>query len=375
MKKLLLSMFVFALPGLLASAQDITGTWQGTLAAGKGLRTVIKIAKNDGVLKSTFYSIDQGGQAIPVTKTTLDGSTLTLKIDSLDLVYTGKYSADANTIVGTSTQSGHELALTLTRATPETAWAIPEPPPKIPPMVKDADPSFEVATIKPTAPDAQGKFIRIQQRHFTTLNMSLGELISWAYGVHAKQVVGGPDWLDKDHFDISAQPDAEGMPSSEQWKSMVRKLLVERFGLKFHSDKRELAVYALVVAKDGPKIKKSDGDPNGGPSMFFRGPGMLPITNATMAEFAGLLQEVVLDRPVLDKTELTGKWTFVLKWMPSDSEFGGMGGKMAEAMKDQPDAPPGLFTAIQEEDGLKLEPARLPVDVMVVDHVEKPTAN
>ena len=109
--------------------------------------------------------------------------------------------------------------------------------------------------------------------------------------------------------------------------------------------------------------------------MFFRGPGMLPITNATMAEFAGLLQEVVLDRPVLDKTELTGKWTFVLKWMPSDSEFGGMGGKMAEAMKDQPDAPPGLFTAIQEEDGLKLEPARLPVDVMVVDHVEKPTAN
>jgi uncharacterized protein (TIGR03435 family) len=108
--------------------------------------------------------------------------------------------------------------------------------------------------------------------------------------------------------------------------------------------------------------------------MFFRGLGVLPASNATMQDFAGLLQSAVLDRPVVDQTGLTGRWDFTLSWTPDESQFVGMGIKVP-APSDKPDAPPGLFTAIQEQLGLKLDSIKAPVDVLVIDHVEKPSAN
>jgi uncharacterized protein (TIGR03435 family) len=110
------------------------------------------------------------------------------------------------------------------------------------------------------------------------------------------------------------------------------------------------------------------------PGMFFRGtPGgiMLPANNATMKDFTGLLQEVVLDKPVVDQTNLKGRYDFTLKWAPDESQFGGHVPPPGEL----PDAPPSLFTAVQEQIGLKLESTKAKVDVMIIDHVEKPSAN
>lgn len=172
---------------------------------------------------------------------------------------------------------------------------------------------------------------------------------------------------------LAAQPDGEGQPNDKQWKSMVQKLLADRFQLAFHRDKKELPAYALVVAKTGPKLTKSEGDPNGLPGLFFRGLGVLPARNANMADFAGLMQSAVLDRPVVDQTGLSGRFDFELKWTPDETQFGALG--MRPAPSENPDAPPGLFTAIQQQLGLKLDSVKIPVEVFVIDRVEKPSEN
>jgi uncharacterized protein (TIGR03435 family) len=156
---------------------------------------------------------------------------------------------------------------------------------------------------------------------------------------------------------------------------MVQKLLAERFQFSIHHDKRELSIYALSVAKGGPKLAKSEGDPNGLPALFFRGKlGDLTVRNANMADFAGLMQAAVLDRPVVNQTGLEGKYDFTLNWTPDDSQFSGMGAKIPPPT-DSADAPPNLYTAIQEQIGLKLDATKAPTDVLVIDKVEKPSAN
>ena len=356
-------------------AQGIADTWQGTLHAGRDLRIVTKISKVDGGgYKAAFYSIDQGGDPIPVAKVTLDGTTVKMSVTAIGGTYEGKLSADGKTIAGTWTQGPNPLALNLERATASTEWTIPPPTPHLPPMAANADPKFEVATIKPSKPDTPGKMLRVQGRRFKTLNTTLNELISFAYGVQSKQVIGAPAWADTDKFDLDAEPDGEGAPSDKQWKSMLQKLLVERFKLTFHHDKRELSVYVLSVAKTGQKMTKSEGDPNGLPGLWFQQLGDLNVRNANMTDFVGLMQSAVLDRPVLDQTGITGRWDFTLKWTPDDSQFAGFGARIPPPA-DAANAPPNLYTAIQEQVGLKLEATKAPADVMVIDHVEKPSDN
>jgi uncharacterized protein (TIGR03435 family) len=165
------------------------------------------------------------------------------------------------------------------------------------------------------------------------------------------------------------------MPNDKQWKGMIQKLIVERYKFTFHRDKKELSVYVLSVAKTGPKLTKSEGDPNGLPGLFFRGrPGDLGVRNANMADFAGLLQGAVLDRPVVDQTGLTGRFDFTLNWTPDDSQFAGMGAKIPPPT-DGANAPPSLYTAIQEQIGLKLDATKALADVIVIDHLEKPSEN
>jgi uncharacterized protein (TIGR03435 family) len=357
------------------AAQDIAGNWQGTLHVGKDLRTVIKITKADGGgYKAVFYSIDQTGQGFPLTTITLDGNTVRYSLTAFNLKYEGKLSADGKTIAGTSTQGGNSLPLTLTRATPETEWAIPEPPPVIPPMAANANPSFEVATIKPSKLDTPGKMFRVQGRRFSTVNTTLSDIISFAYGTHPKQLVGAPAWVETDKFDIEAQPDGEGAPSDKQWKIMWQKLLTERFKLSFHRDKKELSVYVLSAAKTGPKLNKSDKDAGALPGLWFTGLGKLNVSNATMEDFAQLMQSAVLDRPVLDQTGITDRWNFTLNWTPDDSQFSSFGVKIPPPT-DTANAPPALYTAIQEQIGLKLDATKAPAEVFVVDHVEKPSEN
>jgi uncharacterized protein (TIGR03435 family) len=357
-------------------SQDIVDTWQGTLHVPQhDLRTVVKITKGDaGDLKVTLFSIDQGGGGIPANKASFQDRELRYSIDMINGSFEGKMSADGKSISGTWTQGPNPLPLVLERVTPQTAWAIPEPPPRLPPMAADADPSFEVATVKPSKPDQPGKAFLVRGAEFSTINTTLADLISFAFQVHAKQVVGGPAWMDSQKFDISAKPDTPGSPNRKQLQTMIQKLLADRFQLKFHRDKKELSAYVLSVAKGGPKMNKNTGDPNGLPGLFFQQLGVLTVRNATMGDFAQLMQSAVLDRPVVDQTALVDKFDFLLKWTPDESQFGGMGVKVPPP-SDAADAPPPLFTAIQEQIGLKLEAAKTPVEVLVLDHVEQPSGN
>lgn len=376
MKKLVL--WIIALAILQESAlfaQSLTGMWQGSLKLpNRDLRIVFKISTTDqDTLKAVMYSIDQNPQPNSANTVTAQGSAIKISIIGLG-TYEGKLSAGGNSIAGTWSQGGQQLPLTLARATPATAWTIPEPPPPPKAMAANADPSFEVATIKPSDPSRPGRLFRIRVRHFSTINTPLGALISWAYDLHPQQIVGAPAWVDSQKFDVDGKPDGEGQPSLDQWKIMMQKLMTERFQLKFHHEKKELSIYALVVAKNGPKISKSEGDPNAPPSLLFRGLGVLPARNASMEEFAQVMQMAVLPRPVVDETGLKGKYDFMLQWTPDETQFASLGG-VPRNLPEKADAPPDLFTAIQQQLGLKLEATKAMVDVLVIDKVEKPSAN
>ncbi|OFV92181.1 MAG: hypothetical protein A3G76_17000 [Acidobacteria bacterium RIFCSPLOWO2_12_FULL_65_11] len=372
-----LMMWIVALVTLapaVVHAQDVTGTWQGTLQAGRPLRLVIQISNADGGgLRAVMYSIDQGGQGAAAT-VALQGTTVRIAIAAIGGGYEGRLSADGNALTGTFTQGGMPLALNLARATSDTAWTIPAPPAPVVPMAANADPAFEVATIKPSNPDAQGKIITVRGRQVITINTTLNDLITFAYGLHARQITTGPAWLETEKYDVTGLPDTAGQPSTAQLRTMVQKLLADRFKLAFHRDKRELAVYALVVGAKGPMLTRSAGDPNGLPAMLFRGPGALPARNVTMADFASVMQAVVVDRPVVDQTGLSGRFDFTLTWTPDESQFATMGIRVPPPTADA-SAPPGLFTAIHEQLGLKFDSTRAPVDVMVVDRVERPSEN
>jgi uncharacterized protein (TIGR03435 family) len=364
-----------AQPPVANPAQGLPGTWQGTLHNGKDYRDVIKITSADGGgYKADFYLPDQSGDAIP-TKITMDGNTVKMTLPFG--TYEGKLNGDGKTITGTWSQGTSLLPLNFTRTTPETEWTIPPPTPKIPPMDENANPSFEVATIKPSAPDQKGKGFGFRAGHFVTRNTNLNDLIAFAYGLHAKQIVDAPAWFGADLYDIEAKPDAEGRPNQKQMQTMVQKLLADRFKLTFHHDKRELAVYVISVAGGGPKMTKSTSAPNDPSAFFFRALGDLTVRNQTMKDFATWMQSGVMDKPVVDQTQLTDRYDFQLKWTPDESQFGQFRGTGAVVPPptDDPKAPPSLYTAIQEQLGLKMGPAKFPDDVIVIDHVEKPTEN
>jgi uncharacterized protein (TIGR03435 family) len=379
-KKLALLMIAFAAGSANALyAQDVAGSWQGTLQGPQGgnpLRIVMQISKADGAtLKAVMYSIDQGGQPITAGAVTLQGSSLKITVPAIGGAYEGRLSGDGNSIAGTWTQ-GAPAPLNLTRATPQTAWEIPEPPPPPKPMAADANLSFEVATIKPSNPETPGQSILVGRgggNLFTTTNTTLNDLMTFAYGVHVTQILSGPSWLASERFDVMGKPEQAGIPNATQLRTMVRKLLVERFSLAFHNEKRELSAYTITVAKNGPKLAKNE---SGGilPGFGGRGPGAIGVRNTTMAEFADFLQARVLERPVVDQTGLSGRFDFTLEWRPETLQSAATGPN-APQLPPEVESRPNLFTAIQEQIGLKLEAGRVPVDVFVIDRVQKPSEN
>lgn len=373
-------------------AQTMTGTWQGALkvpqAPNGELRLVIRISTTDADgLKAEMFGIDQGAQPMQATKVTQSGSTLEIAITPIKGAYEGKLSPDGTTITGTWTQgtpafsgpAGAAKPLTLVKATPETAWTIPDPPPPPKMMDEKAKPEFEVATIKPSDPNRRGWGINVNRSGmFTTLNKNLSDLIKFAWDMHPKQVIGAPAWVDSDKFDILAKPDTPGMPGMNQMKAMVRKLLADRFNLQFHHEKRELSVYAITVAKGGEKIKKDENSTL--PLPGFGGPPQrgFNVHNATIAEFASVMQAQFMEQPVVDQTGLGDtRYTFTLKWTPDPSQNTGFGGGPPPdaAPPAEADPPPDLFSAMVQQLGLKMGTAKAPVDVMVIDKVDKPSDN
>jgi uncharacterized protein (TIGR03435 family) len=380
MKKLMVCVVALAaMFGASVRAQDVAGDWQGTLKiTGGQIRMVVKVSKEEkGVWAAKLYNADRATPPMNASSVTVDGSTFKFSADPMGAKYQGKLSADGKTIVGTWTMGGLDTPVTLARATPETAWELPAQPEAPKPMAADADPGFEVATIKPNmSGEANLRQLTMNGRNFVLQNGSLDDLIGFAYNVQKNQIVSGPDWADKDRFDIGGVPDVEGAPSVEQLRLMIRKLLADRYKLAFHHEKREMSAYVLTAEKGGQKLVAS-GSRNSLPNIGMRGtPNGLRMTlaNARVVDFTSLLQMIVLDKPVVDQTGIDGRYDLTVTFTPNGSEFNGhppRGGAAAESA----DAAPNLYEAIQQQLGLKLSAEKAQVDVIVIDHVDKPSPN
>lgn len=377
MKKFMQSIAALALlTAATLQAQDLTGNWQGTLKSTKDLRMILVITRDNANLQARLYSIDETPQPFRVSSISQQGATLKFAIDLNGTTYEGKLDAANTTITGTWTQGVTPQPLNFSRPSKETAWDIPTPPPPRIPMPADADPAFEVSTIKPNNSGILGlQALTFRGRTFITENSSLADLLMWAYSVQRKQILNAPDWIDNDRYDISATPDHEGAPSADQVRVMLRKLLADRFQLKFHHDQRELSAFVLTIAKDPPNLKPSQ--PNGnlhGVGVQLAPTGaLLFANNAPIPAFTSFLQSLVLDRPVVDHTGLTGRYDITITFTPDDSQFGGHPPvpKVAEGVEPAPN----LFNAIQQQLGLKLTAEKTQVDVLSIDQVQKPSAN
>jgi uncharacterized protein (TIGR03435 family) len=255
----------------------------------------------------------------------------------------------------------------------EEAWAIPKPPVPIRPMAADADPAFDVVTIKPSRPDATSWGTRVQGGNVSALNMTLTDLLKFVYDLHGNQFIGAPAWSTAERYDIAGKADAEGQPNADQFKVMLRKLLADRFHLAFHKEQRELPVYTVSVAKGGAKISKNDGK-NETTGVIFRGPGSVLLNDVSMDDFCKMLQTAALDRPVVNQTGFAGRYDFSLVWTPDQLQIA-IPNPNALAPGDKADVPPDLYTATQQQLGLKIDAARLRIEVLVVDEVEKPSEN
>jgi uncharacterized protein (TIGR03435 family) len=238
-------------------------------------------------------------------------------------------------------------------------------------------PTFEVASIHPIhATDGHHHiYSSSNDSHFRTINLTFKELIQFAWNIPMSQIVDAPPWADSLTFDIDAKSSPEtdaqmhDLPSSQgklEKQQMVRALLADRFSLKAHTETRQLPVFSLVVAnpKTGPKFKSSDA--NG--TTIDSGHARIHVQGSDNT-IALLARELAanLGRPVLDNTNLPGRFDLSLKWTPDDAT--------AANPILAADAPPDIFTAIQDQLGLKLESTKAPVPVLVIDHAELPTEN
>jgi len=233
-------------------------------------------------------------------------------------------------------------------------------------MAKDADPDWDVVSVKPSNPGKSETTFDVRGRHIVIGNRTVETMLLMAYGVQPSQITGAPDWTRTERWDADGVPNVEGQPNLKQFRSMLRRLLVERFGLVMHTEQRELSVYALTAAKSGPKMEKSKGDPDGLPSDEDHRNGGVRSVQMGNAAMGDLVLELLfyMDRPVVDRTGLSGRWNFTLRWTTDETTAPTDG-----------TAPPSIFTAIQEQLGLKLDAVKAPTDVCVIDKVQRPSAN
>ena len=235
-------------------------------------------------------------------------------------------------------------------------------------------PEFAVVSVKPSQADCcTGYGIGRGGSHGT--HVTLQALIGLAYRVPPFQITGGAGWVTSDRFDVECKAD-DPNTDTDQLRLMLQSMLEDRFRLKLHRETKESAVYALVVSKGGPKIRSStdqsspddtgparpgDGPNHGG---ILLGNGML-IGNAVMLSRFATVLSPQLERTVIDRTGLTGRFDIQLHWSPD------INGKPPETTSDAP----SIFTAMQEQLGLKLESGKGPVELIVIDRAEKPAEN
>ncbi|HWF07288.1 MAG TPA: TIGR03435 family protein [Bryobacteraceae bacterium] len=238
--------------------------------------------------------------------------------------------------------------------------------------------AFDVAAIKPTPEDARGRYIRMQSGHqFQVKSYTVRNLVGAAYDLTPRAVSGGPAWAESDRYDILAVTPGDVQPTQDEQMKMLRKLLSDRFQLTFHRETKELSAYVLTVAKGGSKLTESAAPSDSQPALIStvfpeKDGGVrlgLPARNATMGQFASILQRAIVGRPVVDRTGLTGKYDFQLDWKPDETQFDG-------SLLPAPNSTyPDFYAALQTQLGLRLEATRAPVDTVVIDRVERPTEN
>lgn len=231
----------------------------------------------------------------------------------------------------------------------------------VPPIPPTANPAFEVATVKPSDPKDGSTGFHMSGRQIYIENETLQDMVIFAYGVHPRQIVNAPDWVSKERFDVKGVPDAKGMPDVNQLRGMVQTLIADRFGLKVHKESREMTVYALRVSKTGLKIARAAKDSSLAEDQTGNG-DMMRFTSNSMPDFV-LALETMVDRPVVDQTGLAGRYDFTLRWRPDG------------APRHDDDVAQPLFSAIPEQLGLRLEATKANAEVLVVEHVERPSAN
>jgi uncharacterized protein (TIGR03435 family) len=246
---------------------------------------------------------------------------------------------------------------------------------------------FEVATIKPNKSDIAPAALTTDDG-IDMRNIPLGILLGVAFGMSADRITGGPDWLN-DRFDVSAKMDPEVADALKKLNPLDRRaarlrmfqaLLTDRFKMVYHRDTKELPVFLLVVAKGGSKLqegKPADASPDvagstGTGTLQFGQNGLMTFKAMPLSSLLLVLSQQV-GRTVLDKTELTGRYDFTWNFNQSAAPGGGRGGPNPAA---SPDAEPAsIFTVLQEELGLKLDSGKGPVEIIVIDHIERPSGN
>ena len=225
--------------------------------------------------------------------------------------------------------------------------------------------TFAVASIHPSTAEVKFEHDGSTETTPGTLRMqdvSVETCIKWAYGVQESQIAG-PAWIDSDKFDVTAKTD--GPTTDDQMRRMMQALLADRFKLSFHHQEKELKAFVLTAAKGGAKVTPAAA-PDAKPFRQNSANGSV-VKSMTIQQFGDFISQP-LHMPVVDQTGLVGKYDFVLDFTPYLPDAHNMG-------PDRPDSTSILMAALQGELGIKMEARKTPVDVMVIDHVEKPSAN
>lgn len=233
--------------------------------------------------------------------------------------------------------------------------------------------SFEISSIKPSPPgDTRPPLVGYPAGRLTTVNASLLFLIRFAYDLRDDQIVNAPGWIASTTYDIEAKasddvPIPGGQEGARQIREMTQTLLGQRFKFAAHQETRQEPVYRLTIAKGGVKVKATEAKP--GP--ITSRTGRLTGESVTIPLLIKLLTGPA-GRPIIDETGLTARYDFDLKYSPELTPTGTAPG--LDATPPDPNAP-SIFTAVQEQLGLRLEPSRGPIEVLVIEHVEKPSEN
>jgi len=238
-------------------------------------------------------------------------------------------------------------------------------------------PEFEVASIKPSQPNPQGGGIKPLPggQTYIATNVPVKLMIKLMFRLNESQIVGGPHWLDTDLYDVNAKADRP--ESIDELHIMFQNLLIDRFKLQYHMETRMLPAYELMVDKSGEKVTVNDSPEHFDVPIEFTGRGKMQATHCSMSYFTWLLSQM-LRRPVVDDTKLTAFYDFKLNWTPEPPPDLGIRGGSGANLAPRELAPANgqdIFTAVREQLGLKLDSQKAPVQVMVIDHVERPSAD